>query len=278
MAIFHALTVIFNFICSCPDNLCKIYLNCIRSRFPPHLNQIRMFEKLIDSFEKLCLQIIIEILLVPVTIFKLFQQPSRCYDFSVHAMEKDETERFQDYLSPIKLSVYTSVMISVLLMDYGGEQNFISKIKGLSMVEKALFIFLMNNFTAVLFSVILLVYKREKVNSVTFRTLLFSFIYTTVYTSTPFFLLILSAMFLGQTIDVQSYLTHLEKIETYTPRDYAFFIVFLLFLILGMIGLFKLLKALHYILKENFRYHPYVVWIFTLLFFFFQLFYARGFV
>ncbi|MBU3050615.1 hypothetical protein KNV96_20985, partial [Chryseobacterium indologenes] len=133
-----------------------------------------MFEKLIDSFEKLCLQIIIEILLVPVTIFKLFQQPSRCYDFSVHAMEKDETERFQDYLSPIKLSVYTSVMISVLLMDYGGEQNFISKIKGLSMVEKALFIFLMNNFTAVLFSVILLVYKREKVNSVTFRTLLFS--------------------------------------------------------------------------------------------------------
>ncbi len=121
-----------------------------------------MFEKLIDSFEKLCLQIIIEILLVPVTIFKLFQQPSRCYDFSVHAMEKDETERFQDYLSPIKLSVYTSVMISVLLMDYGGEQNFISKIKGLSMVEKALFIFLMNNFTAVLFSVILLVYKRKR--------------------------------------------------------------------------------------------------------------------
>ncbi|CAH0249964.1 hypothetical protein [Chryseobacterium sp. Bi04] len=237
-----------------------------------------MFEKLIDSFEKLCLQIIIEILLVPVTIFKLFQKPSRCYDFSVHEMEKEESERFRDYLSPIKLSVYTSVIISVLLMDYGGEQNFISRIKELSMVEKALFIFLINNCTAVLFSVILLWYKKEKVNTVTFRTLLFSFIYTTVYTSTPFFLLILSAMFLGQTINVQAYLTHLEKLHTYGVKDDLFFIVLLLFAVIGIIGLFKLFKALHYILKENFRYHPYVIWIFTLLFFLIQLYYAKGFI
>lgn len=240
-----------------------------------------MFEKLIDSFEKLCLQIIIEILLVPVTIFKLFQDPRRCYDLSVHEMEKEETERFHDYLSPIKLSVYTSVIVSVLLMDYGGEHNFLSKIEGLSMVEKALFIFLTNNFTAVLFSVILLWYKKEKVNTAAFRTLLFSFIYTTVYTSTPFFILIFSAMFLGQTIDVQSYINHLDKLSSsgdYSPRDYIFFIIFFVFFAIGIIGLFKLFKALHHILKENFRYHPYVVWFFTLLFFIIQLYYAKGFV
>jgi hypothetical protein len=236
-----------------------------------------MFEKLIDSFEKLCLQIIIEILLVPVTIYKLFQDPRRCYDFSVHEMEKEETERFRDYLSPIKLSVYTSVIVSVLLMDYSGEQNFISKIKELSMVEKALFIFLINNFTAVSFSVILLWYKGEKVNTTTFRTLLFSFIYTTVYTSTPFFILILSAMFLGHTINVESYLDHFEKLSTYGFRDYIFFVVFLVFIVIGIIGLFKLFKALHYILKENFRYHSYIVWFFTLLFFLIQLYYSRGF-
>ncbi|AZA93569.1 Uncharacterised protein [Chryseobacterium nakagawai] len=240
-----------------------------------------MFEKLIDSFEKLCLQIIIEILLVPVTIFKLFQDPRRCYDLSVHEMEKEETERFHDYLSPIKLSVYTSVIVSVLLMDYGGEQNFLSQIKGLSMVEKALFIFLMNNFTAVMFSVILLWYKKEKVNTVAFRTLLFSFIYTTVYTSTPFFILILSTMFLGHTINVQSYIDHLDKLSLsgdYSSREYTFFVIFILFSVIGVIGLFKLFKALHYILKENFRYHPYVVWFFTLLFFLIQLYYAKGFV
>lgn len=240
-----------------------------------------MFEKLIDSFEKLCLQIIIEILLVPVTIFKLFQDPKRCYDLSVHEMEKEETDRFHDYLSPIKLSVYTSVIVSVLLMDYSGEQSFISKIKGLSMVEKALFIFLMNNFTAVIFSILLLGYKKEKVNTITFRTLLFSFIYTTVYTSTPFFILILSAMFLGQTVNVQSYLDHIDKLTAsgdYSVRDYIFFIIFIVFMILGVIGLIKLFKALHYILKENFRYHPYVVWFFTLLFFIIQVYYARGFI
>ncbi|MGL6128683.1 hypothetical protein [Chryseobacterium artocarpi] len=240
-----------------------------------------MFEKLLDSFEKLCLQIIIEILLVPVTIFKLFQDPKRCYDLSVHEMEKEETDRFHDYLSPIKLSVYTSVIVSVLLMDYSGEQSFISKIKGLSMVEKALFIFLMNNFTAVVFSILLLGYKKEKVNTITFRTLLFSFIYTTVYTSTPFFILILSAMFLGQTVNVQSYLDHIDKLTAsgdYSVRDYIFFIIFIVFMILGVIGLIKLFKALHYILKENFRYHPYVVWFFTLLFFIIQVYYARGFI
>ena len=121
-----------------------------------------MFEKLIDSFEKLCLQIIIEILLVPVTIFKLFQKSPDVMIFQCTKWKKEETERFKDYLSPIKLSVYTSVIVSILLMDYGGEQNFVSRIKGVSMVEKALFIFLINNFTAVLFSVVLLWYKREK--------------------------------------------------------------------------------------------------------------------
>ncbi|MFS4470266.1 hypothetical protein [Chryseobacterium sp. T20] len=237
-----------------------------------------MFEKLIDSFEKLCLQIIIEILLVPVTIFKLFQDPHRCYDLSAHEMEKEEAERFHDYLSPIKLSVYTSVIVSVVLMDYGGEHNIISKIKGLSMVEKALFIFLMNNITAVAFSVALLWYKKEKINTVTFRTLLFSFIYTTVYTSTPFFILISSAMFLGQTMNVDAYIQNLSKINNYGTREYLFFLVFLVFIIIGIIGIFKLFKALHYILKNNFSYHPYIVWFFTVLFFVIQLYYTKGFI
>ncbi|MDR6457514.1 succinate dehydrogenase/fumarate reductase cytochrome b subunit [Chryseobacterium vietnamense] len=237
-----------------------------------------MFEKLIDSFEKLCLQIIIEILLVPVTIFKLFQDPRRCYDLSVHEMEKEETERFHDYLSPIKLSVYTSVIVSVILMDYGGEHNIISKIKGLSMVEKALFIFLMNNITSVIFSVAILWYKKEKVNTVTFRTLLFSFIYTTVYTSTPFFIFISSAMFLGQTLNANAYLDHLTKVTKHGTRDYLFFVAFLVFIIVGIIGIFKLFKALHYILKNNFSYHPYIVWFFTVLFFTIQLYYTMGFI
>ncbi len=83
----------------------------------------------------------------------------------------------------------------------------------------------MNNITAVLFSVVLLWYKKEKVNTVAFRTLLFSFIYTTVYTSTPFFILIFSVMLLGQTIDVQSYISHIDKLASsgaYSFRDYVF--------------------------------------------------------
>ncbi|MFZ4928073.1 hypothetical protein [Chryseobacterium sp. Mn2064] len=234
-----------------------------------------MFEKLIDSFEKLCLQIIIEILLVPVTIFKLFQEPRRCYDFSVQEMEKEETERFHDYLSPIKLSVYTSVIISIILMDYSGEHSMISDIKGVTMVEKALFIFLLNNFTAVLFTVILLAYKKEKVNSATFRTLLFSFIYTTVYTYTPVFIGTLSIMFIGETMDIQSYLDHFKPSRS-TTGDWTFMIVLLIVLIILLIGMIQLLKALHYILRENFPHHPYVIWFFTLLFFATQFYYITN--
>ena len=57
-----------------------------------------------------------------------------------------------------------------------------------------------------------------------------------------------------------------------------FFLAFLVFIIIGIIGVFKLFKALHYILKNNFSYHPYIVWFFTVLFFVIQLYYARGFI
>jgi len=136
----------------------------------------------------------------------------------------------------------------------------------------------MNNITAVIFTVALLWYKKEKVNTVTFRTLLFSFIYTTVYTSTPFFILISSAMFLGQTMNVDAYIQNMGKIINYGTREYLFFLVFLVFIIIGIIGIFKLFKALHYILKNNFTYHPYIVWFFTVLFFVIQLYYATGFI
>jgi len=193
-------------------------------------------------------------------------------------MEKEETERFKDYLSPIKLSVYTSVIVSILLMDYGGEQNFVSRIKGVSMVEKALFIFLINNFTAVLFSVVLLWYKREKVNTITFRTLLFSFIYTTVYTSTPAFLFTFSMMFLGQTANVDEYIQHLNLAGSVGIKECLFLVICLITIAIGGLGVIKLVRALHHILKENFRYHPYIVWFFTLLFFAIQVLYTMEFV
>lgn len=163
-------------------------------------------------------------------------------------------------------------------MDYGGEQNFVSRIKGVSMVEKALFIFLINNFTAVLFSVVLLWYKREKVNTTTFRTLLFSFIYTTVYTSTPAFLFTFSMMFLGQTANVDEYIQHLNLAASVGIKECLFLVICLVTIAIGGLGVIKLVRALHHILKENFRYHPYIVWFFTLLFFAIQVLYTMEFV
>lgn len=118
--------------------------------------------------------------------------------------------------------------------------------------------------------------QKEKVNINAFRTLLFSFIFIYSVYFYSFFILIFSAMFLGQTVGVQSYTDHLDKLAntgTYGSRDKIFFIIFILFFVTGIIGLVRLFKALHYILEENFCYHPYIIWFFTIRFFIIQLYY-----
>ena len=234
-----------------------------------------MFEKIIDSFEKLCLQIIIEIILVPVTVYKLFQKSSRCHNYAVREMAKEDGERFKDYLSPIKLSVYTSVIISILIMDYSGQQNFIARISGLNMVEKALIIFMVNNFTAIVFSLFVLRYKKQKVNSPEFKTLLFSFIYTSVYTALPSFLLTISIMAVGQTTDVESYVKSLEIISR-NNMSVALIVlsIILIVCVLLIIGVFKLFHAYRHILRANLPHKPYIVFIFTILLFACQMLYS----
>lgn len=236
-----------------------------------------MFEKIIDSFEKLCLQVIIDILLIPVTIVKLFRKATFCYDYPVQEMQKEDSERFKDYLSPIKLVFYTSIIVSVIMMDYSGEKSVFGKISGLSMVEKALVLFLINNVTAMLFSAFLIWYKREKINSTAFRVVLFSFLYTTVYTTTPAFLLIISSMGIGQTLNVKEYFNKIAASNALGVREWLLVVIVLLVIVLIFIGLVKLFRAYHYILKENLRYHPHVVRIFALVFFAVQVLYTAYF-
>ncbi|MCL8034316.1 hypothetical protein M8831_33660, partial [Pseudomonas aeruginosa] len=84
-----------------------------------------------------------------------------------------------------------------------------------------------------------------------------------VYTSTPTFLLLLASMALGHTININGYIDYLDKMNDFGVNDIAFMVIIFLLFVLMLIGALKLFKALHYILKENFRYHPYVVWGFT---------------
>ncbi|WKS95765.1 hypothetical protein [Riemerella columbina] len=113
-----------------------------------------MLEKIVDSFEKLCIRIIIDVILIPITIYKIFTKSSFCYDYTHQEMDKEEDEQFTHYLSPIKLSVYTSVFVSFILMDLNKNQGIFGKLSQLTITEKILVIFLLNNFTSVVFSLL----------------------------------------------------------------------------------------------------------------------------
>lgn len=237
-----------------------------------------MLEKIIDSFEKLCIQIIIEMILVPITIYKLFYKSSRCYEYAVLEMTKDDTERFKDILSPIKLSLYTSVIVSVLLIDYGGQTSFISKISGLNMVEKALILFMISNLTAILFSLFLLRYKSGKVNSLEFRTLLFSFIYASAYTNVPQFILVLSMIAVGQTANIEKFIEGVFiSSDSVNGKLIVITLAFIVCFVLLIIGLIKLFKAYTYILKAYLPYRSYLIYLFSVVFFAIQLCYLSYF-
>lgn len=206
-------------------------------------------EKLIDSFEKLCLQIIIDIILVPITVLRMFRQPHFCYDYPSAEILKPEEERFKNFLSPIKLSVYTSVFASIFFMNQTHDSSFFNKLSGLSITEKVLIVFVLNNLTPVIFSVVLTLLKKEPINSDIFKRNLFAFIYTSIYSSIPLFLLTIGLVSAAG-INVDGFVASLEKNPELNSRVLLLCIFIFISALIAVLGFFKLFKAYNHILNE----------------------------
>lgn len=235
-----------------------------------------MFEKLLDSIELMVFQFIVDIVLVPTTIFRLFQKSTRCFDFITEELNKNEDQQFKNTLSPIKLSIYTTAVLSLLVKNIGGLTNFLPMVSNLGLMEKFIVLFFIINTMAILFSLVLISCLGEQVSSVEFRKVLSSFIYASVYIVVPFIVLYTVLIISGLPLTIlKSYVNGAFMGSVLSNKQMGLGIMLLGIVILGIVGAIKSFKAYHYIIIHIFPNRKKIAVLLTILFFIAQLVYGQ---
>lgn len=203
-------------------------------------------DKLLEAIERLCLNIIIDIILLPKTLWKLFVSFKNPFDLVMKEME-DPKSPFVQIMSPIRLSLYTSVVISVLVFKKTDHEHILSHVLALlNLVEKSVIMFLFNNIATVLTSIYIISANKQQIPGTEFKSVLFSFIYTSIYISVPFNLLYVGLSLLGGKLSINFIQMHLQA------GDLNHIFIFLMVcLIFALIGLYKWLRSIYYIIQNS---------------------------
>lgn len=204
------------------------------------------FDKLLDSFEKLCLRILTDLLLLPGTIFVLFRNSKLCYDLAKKEVNEDAELQDDDILSPVRFSIYTSVATSLIMYE-NNQINFpIAKLIGsLNFTEKAITIFFFNNMTAIVMSLIITLFNKERISGLGFKKYLFAFLYTSIYLLLPVILVFFGTAITGGSLNISKIVFH------DTSAALKLLLIFTISGILFLIGLYKLIGANYHIIKES---------------------------
>ncbi|AZA50663.1 hypothetical protein EG346_21890 [Chryseobacterium carnipullorum] len=213
------------------------------------------FDKLLDSFEKLCLRILTDLLLLPGTVFTLFRNPKLCYDLAEKEVHEDSELQDDDILSPVRFSIYTSVATSLIIYENNQIDFPIAKLLGsLNFTEKAIIIFFFNNMTAIMMSLIITLLNKERISGLGFRKYLFAFLYTSIYMLFPIILLFFGMAAAGGSLNLKT--TVFDGSNSSTIKILSIFIVsFILFIM----GFYKLIRANYHIIKESLFSRKYLI-------------------
>ncbi|MFP3598631.1 hypothetical protein [Chryseobacterium sp. SIMBA_029] len=205
------------------------------------------FDKLLDSFERLCLKVLTDLLLLPGTIFTLFRNPELCYDLAEKEVNEDSELLNDDILSPVRFSIYTSVATSLIIYENNQADFPIAKLLGsLNFTEKAITIFFVNNMTAIIMSLIITLLNKERISGPGFKKYLFAFLYTSIYILLPVVLLFFGMAATGGSLNLNTIVfddSNLSAIEVLS--------ILIISLILFIVGFYKLIKANYHIIKES---------------------------
>ncbi|WKS95766.1 hypothetical protein [Riemerella columbina] len=107
-----------------------------------------------------------------------------------------------------------------------------------------------------------------------YKKLLFSFIYASIYSVTPFFLLIISMMFIGGSVDITDLLKATQSVTGNENQQIALGICVFIVGFISLIVFFKHLKAYLHILHESLTISPWKETLIAIVFFIFQVLYT----
>lgn len=141
-------------------------------------------EKLLSSFEKLFYNIVVLVVLIPITLFKLFRgykMPAQIID---EEFGKTPDERFKKYVSPVLLVVICCILPLVFFQDYklSVDKNATDYSMGMSFLGRTLFLAVSVNFFPLLSAVYVLVVQKKQITADNLAKPYYAFVYSFSYT------------------------------------------------------------------------------------------------
>lgn len=234
-----------------------------------------MFDKLLESVEQVIFQFIVDIILIPHTVYHIYKDSKLCYNDVVHELSQDADKQFKNILSPIKLSVYITILLAIMVKNFGGLSDFIDRFDNIGVFEKFILLFLVININSIVFSVVISLIQKIKINSSEFRIILSSFIYSSSYLTVPFVLLYSTILIFKPNFTLQNYHSELFNGENHILIQIILFITCIALLLLLVVGATKTFKAYRYILQNILIKNEGYQLILTILFFTIQIVHSR---
>jgi hypothetical protein len=143
-------------------------------------------EKLIDGFEKLCYRIMIEMILLPKTIWLLCKRSKNCFDLVVASYNKDTDDyEFPHLTSPIKMVIFYAAF-NLWFLDFfknepEAKQGYLGMLLGMDITHQIVLIFLFSSFVPLITSLIIVKVQKSSIPGSVFKLALNAVFYSRIY-------------------------------------------------------------------------------------------------
>lgn len=143
-------------------------------------------EKLIDGFEKLCYRIMIEMILLPKTIWLLCKRSKNCFDLVVASYNKDTDDyEFPHLTSPIKMVIFYAAfslwIFGFLKNEPEMKEGYLAELLKMDITHQIVLVFLISSFVPLITSLIIAKVQKSSIPGSVFKLALNSVFYSRLY-------------------------------------------------------------------------------------------------
>ena len=223
--------------------------------------------KLLDSLEELCYIFIMDLLLFPITIYKLFIDYKNCYSFGYLDVEEGSDKfRERDILPPLRFSVYLSLIIGFLSDRL--VLNSMNSLNPLVISENVIQYFFVYAGVSLFISAIITCVEKHKMTGTYFKKIFYAFLYTSSLASMP--IMFISIFYSLTEFICKGYLDEDEIIE----------VLALFYIIIQIVCFWKMIRSALYIFESLYLKRILILilfptYLFSIIVFIFLLFFKK---